>query len=93
MAMPPEVTKGRSAVFLAKCFFPDKFRTTKAGDILRDPSFFSRRCASKHMHDDHEPSGQHWTSGQGHVMTQVGNAASQSMLRVEVNAIRSRSPL
>ena len=42
----------------------------------------------QHMHNDLKRSGQHLTSDQCHMMTQVGHVACHSMCRGEINTMR-----
>ena len=88
MIQPQEVTKGRVDRFLQNVFNTNNFSTTKVKHIFRTPSCSPRREASKHMDDSLERLGQHLTSGQGYVKTEVDHVAYQAMFRDETNTAR-----
>ena len=57
------------------------------------PSCFSRQDASNHMSNDLKGQDQYLTSGQGHVLTQRGHVAYQSMSLDETNTMTPFPPL
>ena len=57
------------------------------------PSCFSRQDASNHMSDDLKGQDQYLTSGQGHVLTQRGHVAYQSMRLDGTNTMTPFPPL
>ena len=58
--------------------------------MIRPPSYSSRQCLSNHVHDDLGRLGQHLASGQGHLMTEVGNVPYQLMRLDETDALVPR---